>query len=90
MSSKNPLASITAGLSLLEISSDEKNVSDAREIMQLRSNSFGKLVDDLLDLTRITKTRLQLKKETFQINDLILNIVDDMKWASGIKAFISG
>jgi PAS domain S-box-containing protein len=76
---RNPLSSISAGLSLLEISDDKKLVSDAKEIINRQMKQLCKLVDDLLDLTRISQNKIQLKKETFQLNKMISDIANDMK-----------
>ena len=76
---RNPMAILTAGLSLLEISDDKRKVSEAREIVNRQVKLLCKLIDDLLDLTRINQNKIDLKKELLQLNGIILDIVSDMK-----------
>ena len=52
----------------------------AKEIMKRQVSQLGKLVDDLLDLTRISQNKIQLKKEN--LNDQ-RRILDDVRGNCG-------
>jgi CheY-like chemotaxis protein/two-component sensor histidine kinase len=67
---RNPLASISAGLQLLEISNEANHVWKAKEIMKRQVGQLYRLVNDLLDLTRITHNKIELKKERTDLNRL--------------------
>ena len=74
---RNPLAAIVAGLSLLEISEDKQQRERAQGIINRQIKQLCKLVDDLLDLTRITQNKIFLKKETVELNELVNKSVQD-------------
>lgn len=76
---RNPLASILAGLSLIGMSKNEEQISKTNEIINRQIKQLCKLVDDLLDLTRITQNKIELKKERININEIVLDSVSDIK-----------
>ncbi|KAF5052857.1 Sensor histidine kinase TodS [anaerobic digester metagenome] len=77
---RNPLASIMMSLYLMEkISSGEKREARALEIAKRQGIQLTNLVDDLLDITRITQNKIILKKETVEINNLIDMAVQDYR-----------
>ncbi len=76
---RNPLASITAGLSLLEVSQAYEQKEKAKEIMKRQTKQLSSLVDDLLDMTRITCNKIELKKERMELNTIAASVADDHK-----------
>jgi PAS domain S-box-containing protein len=74
---RNPLAPIVTSLTVLR---QEKTTSplveQARTIMERQANHLVRLVDDLLDVARITKGRVELRKERVELNDLIDRAVE--------------
>ena len=75
---RNPLAVITAGISLLQQSDDKLQAGRVMEMMKRQSDQLCKLVDDLLDMTRIAQNRFQLDKENIDLRDLTINVTGDM------------
>ncbi|NLO48107.1 MAG: PAS domain S-box protein [Clostridiales bacterium] len=75
---RNPLATIEAGLSLLDASKDNLEQGKAKDIMRRQMKQLISLIDDLLDVTRITRNRIVLKKERIELNALAKSIADDM------------
>lgn len=71
---RNPLATIVAGLSLLEVS-DKAKSGEIMEALKSQTGQLCRLVDDLLDLTRMTNNKIILKKERVDIRVLILSSV---------------
>jgi len=67
---RNPLAPITSGLSVLEASADERSVKTL-SVMRRQVSHMVRLIDDLLDVSRITTGKLELKKERFAIRAAI-------------------
>lgn len=43
------------------------------------ANRLNQLTNDILDTTRIESNSLQLNKAEFDLNDLILNVIQDYK-----------
>jgi PAS domain S-box-containing protein len=76
---RNPLATITAGLSLLDVSQDAQQQSKAKAIMKRQTEYLCRLVDDLLDITRITRNKITLRKEAFELNTAALMVAEDMR-----------
>ncbi len=76
---RNPLAVISAGLQLLEITHNDYQTSKAKEIIKRQMGQLCKLVDDLLDVTRITQNKIEMKREHVIVNDIVKNVVDDIK-----------
>ena len=68
---RNPLAAISAGVQILDLTQDRNQAEKAKEIMKRQTNQLCKLVDDLLELTRISQNRITLKKENINLNDII-------------------
>ncbi len=48
------------------------------DVILRNGQRLGKLVEDVLDVTKIESQSLQLHKEHFDLNDLIINIIDDI------------
>ncbi len=76
---RNPLATIEAGLSLLDATEDKLEQGKAKDIMRRQMEQLISLIDDLLDVTRITRNRIVLKKERMELTSMVKMIVDDMK-----------
>lgn len=74
---RNPLAAISAGLQILDITQDLNQAANAKEIMNRQMNQLCKLVDDLLDLTRISNNKIVLKKETIELTQFLQLTAED-------------
>ena len=80
---RNPLASILMGISLYKkLPSGIEQVEKTKEIMRLlerQTVQLSRLVDDLLDVTRIARQRIVLKKERIELNRLVQHVVSDFQ-----------
>lgn len=75
---RNPLAAITMALNLLEHSLTLDELSrQTFEVISRQATQLSRLVDDLLDVTRINKNYVELKKECIDINELIRHTIGD-------------
>jgi len=69
---RNPLAPLSAGLDILEIKSDDPEAGRrARSIMTRQLKQMVRLVDDLLDVSRITTGKLMIKKNRIVLQDVV-------------------
>jgi PAS domain S-box-containing protein len=66
---RNPLAAISYSMQLLSASPDQ--LSLATEITQRQLRQLTHLIDDLLDVSRITTNRIQLRKEAVDAGVLV-------------------
>lgn len=77
---RNPLAPIMNGLYLLEHTPPgSEQASTAQAVMRRQVAQLARLVDDLLDLTRIARGKIQLKGERMDLNRLVQRTVDDYR-----------
>ena len=76
---RNPLAAISMGLQLLGITTDRDEAGKTLQIMTRQMHQLCHLVDDLLDLTRITHNIIRLKKERLELNELARLVAEELK-----------
>ena len=68
---RNPLAPIRTGLALLRMSRDEEALEKTRQIMERQVGHMVRLVDDLLDLSRVTRGKVQLERERVDLWSIV-------------------
>jgi signal transduction histidine kinase/ActR/RegA family two-component response regulator len=74
---RNPLAPIRNALQIMRLAgSDAAAVEQARGMMERQLGQMVRLIDDLLDLSRITRGRLDLRKERVELSVVVGNAVD--------------
>jgi PAS domain S-box-containing protein len=65
---RNPLAPIRNGLQIMRLAgNDQRAVEQARTMMERQLQHFVRLVDDLLDLSRISRGKIELRKERIEL-----------------------
>ena len=57
----------------------EEQQKEMLEIILRNANRLHQLTEDILDVTRIESHSLQIRKERFNLNDVILNVIEDYK-----------
>ncbi|HEX7718901.1 MAG TPA: ATP-binding protein, partial [Woeseiaceae bacterium] len=77
---RNPLAPMVNAVTLLRSprASGETAIS-ALDIMDRQLSQMTRLVEDLLDVSRISRGKLVVRKETVQLNDVISSAVDTVR-----------
>jgi two-component system CheB/CheR fusion protein len=73
---RNPLAPISSGLHILRSAKDESHRSIALEIMERQVNQMVRLVDDLLDVARITTGKVELRQEPVDLAAVIKDAIE--------------
>ena len=68
---RNPLAPIRTGLSLLQLARDESQERRVREMMERQIGHMVRMVDDLLDVSRITRGKVELRKERVELRTVL-------------------
>jgi PAS domain S-box-containing protein len=75
---RNPFSVIRTSLALLErTGADSPHGRHALAILGRQVNQMGRLLDDLLDMTRIAKGKLPLKREPLELNLIVRAIGED-------------
>jgi PAS domain S-box-containing protein len=59
---RNPLAPIRNGLQIIRLTPDRAAREQAREMMERQLGQMVRLVDDLLDISRISRNKLEMRK----------------------------
>jgi signal transduction histidine kinase/ActR/RegA family two-component response regulator len=71
---RNPLAPIRTGLDIMRINPSDLGAGQrARAIMERQLRQMVRLVDDLLDVSRINTGKLAIKRETVDLQQVILD-----------------
>ncbi len=75
---RNPLAAITASLSLLDRREPQDDVERrARDVLSRQSSNLGRLIDDLLDVARVTQGKIEFKWEPVDLRELLGRVVEN-------------
>jgi two-component system, sensor histidine kinase len=79
---RNPLAPIVNSIRLLGVSrGNEAQLERIREIMDRQVHHMVRLVDDLLEVSRITRGKIELRKETVDLLEVVRTVVDSVRGA---------
>jgi len=74
---RNPLAPLRNALAILKLASTDARVTaEAREMMERQLNQMVRLVDDLLDVSRITTGKLSLRREPTDLATVMRGAID--------------
>jgi signal transduction histidine kinase/CheY-like chemotaxis protein len=74
---RNPLAPIRNALHIMQLAGDDTaTIEQARTMMERQLRQMVRLIDDLLDVSRITRGKLDLRKERVELSAVIGNAVD--------------
>lgn len=68
---RNPLATIRSGLKVLELSPHSPQAANARTMMERQLLHVVRLVNDLLDVSRINEGRLKLTQSKITVGDVV-------------------
>lgn len=69
---RNPLAPIRTGLQLLHLCRDDpETMSTTLEMMNRQLQQLVRLIDDLLDVSRITRGKIELRKEPCELATIL-------------------
>jgi signal transduction histidine kinase len=72
---RNPLAPIFTALQLINLRKGESTERE-RAIIERQINHLARLVDDLLDISRIKRGNVQLKKESIEIATVVAKAIE--------------
>ena len=74
---RNPLAPVSTALQLMRLHSDEPlRVARARETVERQVEHLTRLIDDLLDVSRITRGKIELRQEAVVLSTLVERAVE--------------
>jgi CheY-like chemotaxis protein len=74
---RNPLAPIRNAAQILRAyATDQPELEWACAVIERQTKHLGRLIDDLLDVSRIARGKIVLKKSTVEISELVQHAVD--------------
>ena len=74
---RNPLAPLRNGLEIMNrVHGDDDLLADARQMMERQMKQLVRLVDDLLDVSRITRDKLELRKQRIELAPIVRQAVE--------------
>jgi PAS domain S-box-containing protein len=69
---RNPLAAITSAAELLELlDSTDPELATARQILQTHIQHLVQLVDDMLDVSRLTSGKIRIRRESRDFGEIV-------------------
>jgi CheY-like chemotaxis protein len=74
---RNPLAPLRNGLEVLKLAGANSAASDrAREMMERQMGQLVRLVDDLLDVSRVSRGKVDLRREPVELAAVLANAIE--------------
>lgn len=88
---RNPLAPIRTAVHLLAApAAEEAARSRATQVIERQVNHMARLLDDLIDIARITQRRLTLKKEAVRVDAVVESAVEAARPRADAKRHVLG
>lgn len=68
---RNPLAPIRTSVEIMKHANDREAERRARDVIERQTDTLVRLVDDLLDVSRITSGKIRIRHERFTLTEVI-------------------
>jgi signal transduction histidine kinase/PleD family two-component response regulator len=72
---RNPLAPIVTALHLMRLRGDDRTLKE-RTVIERQVSHLTRLVDDLLDVSRITRGKIELKIKTIELSEAVARAIE--------------
>ena len=76
---RNPLATILSGINLLRRPITDERSAWVKGSLERQTKQLAKLIDDLLDVSRITQGKIQLREETVSLEEIAKTSVEEVR-----------
>ncbi len=76
---RNPMAPIRYAAATLRKGMPEHALQHAREVIERQGQQMSRLLDDLLDISRVTRNVIELKRAILDLRDLVSEAADTAK-----------
>jgi signal transduction histidine kinase/CheY-like chemotaxis protein len=82
---RNPLVALTAAAFVLKSArADETANANARDVIERQVRHMTRLIEDLLDMSRVSMGKVPLRRETFDLAEAVSNVL--FMWRAGAGA----
>ena len=68
---RNPLAPLRNALGILRLKGSDEALEQTRDIMERQLQQMVRLIDDLMDISRVTRGKIELRKERLDLGTMI-------------------
>jgi PAS domain S-box-containing protein len=82
---RNPLAGIVTGAQVLSMLDLDKEAGEMQAVIARQATYMSRIVDDLLDVSRIARGKLRLRHQHANLRDLLRNAVEDYSKAHALE-----
>ena len=76
---RNPLAAMTGAYALVESHAGEEVKTRAMAVLGRQLRYLARLVDDLLDLSRVSRGKIELRREKLNLVETVRQVVEDYR-----------
>ena len=77
---RNPLAPVTTALQIMRIhESEPSRVARSREIVERQIEHMTRLIDDLLDVSRITRGKIELREQPLLLSSVVERAIESAR-----------
>lgn len=76
---RNPMSPIRYAVAMLGDQATSAQRQKAREVITRQSSHMARLLDDLLDVSRITRNAIELRRELLDVRSIVESTVDNAK-----------
>jgi signal transduction histidine kinase len=77
---RNPLAAISSAQSVIRSAGrSETQAEKGHGVIERQTNHLRRLIDDLLDVSRVASDKLDLQKESLELADVVTTAVDSLR-----------
>jgi signal transduction histidine kinase/ActR/RegA family two-component response regulator len=73
---RNPLAPILTAIELMRLRGVDESTERERALIERQTRNMSRLVDDLLDVSRITRGKLELKKQVHELSAIVTRALE--------------
>ena len=72
---RNPLAAISNAVQVSKLATEAEHLAWASQVIEGQVKNLSRLIDDLLDVSRITRGRIELKREVIDVRPVVENAI---------------
>ena len=74
---RNPMAPIRTGLEIMRLRADSpETIERVREMLERQTRQMTHLIDDLLDVARVTSGKIEIRKQLVDLNRVVASAVE--------------
>jgi signal transduction histidine kinase len=76
---RNPLAAVRNAVSVLKMSSEPEDISYSTDVIERQTSHLVRLIDDLLDVSRITSGKIRLKRVLCDAGSILKQAIESVE-----------